>query len=641
MADDMKLTAKVAVEVVDEALQNFEELLSGVLKKMNAVEGAAKDFLKGIPQANQVEKVLKKTVRELKNEENALQRNTKEQKKNTRAKKANDKASKNQYKSTGKTAAAFGGVTAKLAQIRVAAGLTSYAVGGLIATMAVPAGIVAGWTYFLKTVSDTERHLQSAAQAVDVSSNFLSGLTVVAEDAGLSMENASDQLEELVNRVGDAIEDPGGKSGTMFSRIGLDALQLKDDLQELGREATYKKVIDSILRSDLTDALKVRAGDELFGGEGNRMLATFVRMQKETGKLGSAQIDMYSKMVGKSKEATTAANNFSRQFELIGKVVQSLFIESLRPTFEETGALLGAVTDYATENREAFVAIGKELSGNFGKVIYYVADLLLDMMLIIARNKTMIITTVKAIGAAFSFIIKPVLFAIDGLSQLHDVFKFLLVALVAGKVFLMKFGSAVLWAFAPLAAKVILVYALITALIHLYENSEEAWKGLKVLGEGILTFFKTIGDVLLGIADGITAPFQLVFSFITGGFSVVEKKTKEIFDRMTTRFKGVTQTLKNAANTVKALVGMDTAEDDGPSPEATAHIQKMRANMARIEKLKTQAAGGVEKNVNNNNNNSSSTIDNSSTSGDTIINVDATNMSAEELDTFIESKGNH
>ena len=86
MADDMKLTAKVAVEVMDDVLQNFEELLSDVLKKMKAVDKTAKEFLNEIPQANKVEKILKKTVKELHREEEALRDNTKEQKRNTKEK---------------------------------------------------------------------------------------------------------------------------------------------------------------------------------------------------------------------------------------------------------------------------------------------------------------------------------------------------------------------------------------------------------------------------------------------------------------------------------------------------------------------------------------------------------------------------
>ena len=636
MADDMKLTAKVAVEVMDDVLQNFEELLSDVLKKMKAVDKTAKEFLNEIPQANKVEKILKKTVKELHREEEALRDNTKEQKRNTKEKEKNTKQSKHQYNAAGKTAAAFGGLTAKMAQFRVVLGLASFAAGLLTSALAVPAGVIAGWTFFLKQISDTERRLQAAAQAVGVSSNFLAGLTVVAEDAGLSMENASDNLEELVNRVGDAIEDPGGKSGTMFSRIGLDAVQLRDDLQALGRETTYKKVIDSILSSDLTDALKIRAGDELFGGEGNRILATFVRLQKETGKTGSALIDMYSNAVGKSKEATQAANSFSRSMELSGKIIQSIFIESLRDAFRTTEELFNSLNSYVTENKKSIIQIGRDISATLTDLFFYVSNLFLDMILIIVKNKDILMDIGKVLFFIFDVGTKAVLGFLKVFSALPTEMRYFLATLGPLKIAM----SGVVASFIAMNAPVLGIIALITLVGYALNQVVDNWDGIVDGLDVVWEYWKEVfSDMYDSVALFISNVWDKIKGFATSikeAFSSIGDAWNDLWSGMMEKFERFSKVFTDGWKTLKSLAGFD--DEDKPSPEYKSKMDSWRDQLNNASMLRFQAVSGVEKSSTTN---TSSTITNN-TSGDTNVTINAGSADAAEIhEMLIESKGNH
>jgi hypothetical protein len=595
MSSDLQLTADILISIKDKVLQDFEALLTSVHTKMKAVDKEAKDMLSGLPKENKVNKILRE-------QGNQLAKNTEQIKKNTQAKKKNTSAGKKNESQATRTSAALGKLPALLAKIRVGLGLISFAGKTALASIAVPAATLAGWTYLLKRFSDGEREISNAARAIQVSVDYYKSLGLVANDAGLSIDNLSDLHEELVNRIGDAKENMKGASGTAFSILGLDPR----DLENMSRTESFMKTVSAIQKSNLSDMAKIRLGDELFGGEGNRFLTYLV----ETNTEFSTSIEKYKSLVKLSNEASKSSKEFSTGFRNVTSVLSSLVLEGLNPVFEELNPVISYFTHFLVNNKKQVIGFVRELGSELSNAIYHIANFLSYMVSWLVDNRKSIFRWSRVVFEVVSKVTLAIASLINVLLKLDEITKgysttallvigamllfksttkFIIVKLFSLAQILVATVIPAMWgyvtAIAGSVAAMLPMIALITVIVgsiwYLYKNKEKAFSGIKLLWEALITSIKTATTPLLVLLDLLKATVLTVWDVFANGGKNVAKIWGDTFRKISSRVDSVIGKMKEYMNTVKALTGSSLEDlESSNNPEAKALVANFKRNQA-------------------------------------------------------------
>ena len=651
MGADYKMTAEIVTQIADDTLNKFEDLLKGVLKNMKAIDKEASTFLKGIPQGNSVAKILNKV-------NNATAKNIKLNNQNTKAQTKYEKASRKVSSANGKNAVSMGGINARLAQIRVRLGLVSFAAKGMLAAFVIPAGFLAGWSFFLKVIGDGERKMQNMAKAVNVSTNFFRAMGLVADDAGLSIENASDLIEELPNRIGDAIDDLAGtgKSAKGFASLGLSAVQLRKDLVNLGREETFVNLIDSIANSNMTLDAKIRTGDEIFGGEGNRMLAGILDTMERTGKSFNEVIRDYKKLASINEAASKAAAKFSLAFRNLNTSIKNVIVEGLKPMFEELTPLVDKFTEFISTSGDVD-AFAAQLITVLGNAFFFVADILLSFVEVLVLNKSILLSS-GAVAVTFAKAVFDLGIAfLKVTSYVSDSNKALVVISTTVGLLSWKFSGAIttiaksvawltllakglalnlLWtsqAFLAMLWPLLPLIGLLTAfgfaIKHLWDNSAMAAEGMKAIWESFVTVFKVLITPIIAIFEVFSAVIKTVWDVFATGGKNIEQIWGKAFGNIGRHLDGITGKIKEATSTFQHLLGLKDINDPmaaDNSPEVIAAKLRIKTRLAATKARQDISSGGSSSSTSNINNSTSTT------SGDTHVTINTSADPQEVVD---------
>ena len=301
----------------------------------------------------------------------------------------------------GKTAKAINKYAAKLAQVRVAVGLLKFAASAAFKLLAVPAGIVTGWTTFLGLAARGEREVSKLARSVQVGTGFLKAFSMATKDAGLSADNAVDMLEEMSNKIGDGLETPTHGTAMAFRELGLN---LKE-VQKMSRQKGLTTIMDSLTafrKRSGSDQQTVRLADEIFGGEGNK----FVGYLLESGELFSDLIKKNEEFNMVSDKTSTRMDSFGKSLERTKTMASGLVSEGLSEEFGVISLLLQDLQKYFSDNKEGITQriaeIGKALTDLSMKILKVFSDPVNIELFNSAINGTVIVLNgaVKALEKA-------------------------------------------------------------------------------------------------------------------------------------------------------------------------------------------------------------------------------------------------
>ena len=528
----------------------------------------------------------------------------------------------------------------------------------MLAAFVIPAGFLAGWSFFLKVIGDGERKMQNMAKAVNVSTNFFRAMGLVADDAGLSIENASDLIEELPNRIGDAIDDLAGtgKSAKGFASLGLSAVQLRKDLVNLGREETFVNLIDSIANSNMTLDAKIRTGDEIFGGEGNRMLAGILDTMERTGKSFNEVIRDYKKLASINEAASKAAAKFSLAFRNLNTSIKNVIIEGLKPMFEELTPLVDKFTEFITTSGDVD-AFAAQIITVLGNAFFFVADILLSFVEVLVLNKSILLSS-GAVAVTFAKAIFDLGIAfLKVTSYVSDSNKALVVISTTVGLLSWKFSGAIttiaksvawltllakglalnlLWtsqAFLAMLWPLLPLIGLLTAfgfaIKHLWDNSAMAAEGMKAIWESFVTVFKVLITPIIAIFEVFSAVIKTVWDVFATGGKNIEQIWGKAFGNIGRHLDGITGKIKEATSTFQHLLGLKDINDSmdaDNSPEVIAAKLRIKTRLAATKARQDISSGGSSSSTSNINNSTSTT------SGDTHVTINTSADPQEVVD---------
>ena len=345
---DAKLTAQIVIDFNKETLTAFNKVLKDSEKHLKSMVTASTRL------SNISRKTTSDVKKQTKSKTDAIKKETTETDRNTEAVKKNNKQTKKRNSQAAKTSAALGSLPSLIARVRVGLGLLKFVAGtagAALAALAVPVGLVAGWTSFLDKMSRGEREFSKTARSVQVGTGFLKAFSIATKDAGLSADNAVDMLEEMSNKVGDGLETPTHGTSEAFKQLGLN---LKE-VQKMSRQKGLSTIMDSIVKfrkNGGNDQQTVRFADEIFGGEGNK----FAGYLLETGELFSDLIAKNEKYNMISKDTSVFMDDFGNALEKTKTMAAGLVGEGLASTFERLIPVFELIQEMFIDNKDAITS---------------------------------------------------------------------------------------------------------------------------------------------------------------------------------------------------------------------------------------------------------------------------------------------
>lgn len=336
---DAKLTADIVIRFNEEMLKKFNKILKKTEKSLGVITKATNVT------------------------SNASKKATQSTKKHTKQLKENNKEAKKRASQATRTAASMGKLTATIAKVRVALGLVKFAAGLAIKAIAIPAGVVAGWSGFLIGLSRGEREFNRTAKSVQVGTGFLKAFSMATKDAGLSADNAVDMLEEMSNKIGDGLETPTHGTAMAFRELGLN---LKE-VQKMSRQKGLTTIMDSIVKfrkAGGSDQQTVRLADEIFGGEGNK----FAGFLLESGELFSDLIDRNKEYNLVSNETSKIWADLGESSEKTGGMFSGLLKEGLSESAADLEGLMRGLQVFMKDNKDELLETVKSVGDTFSGI---------------------------------------------------------------------------------------------------------------------------------------------------------------------------------------------------------------------------------------------------------------------------------
>ncbi len=189
----------------------------------------------------------------------------------------------------------------------------------------------------LKKLIDKSNELGKLAGEIGVTTQELQKLEHVGRSVGLELEDMVGGIEELRIRLAEAQQDGTGPLAEMFKKLGLDA----KDFIDLPIEEQIGIIADELNKLDETS--RQFAADEIFGGDGRRLMNVF-----DMGSEGIRKMTEEAERLGLvlSKETREGLKSISdAQMDL--ELTWEGFIGSMASTYAEEMEMMVAFTRVA------------------------------------------------------------------------------------------------------------------------------------------------------------------------------------------------------------------------------------------------------------------------------------------------------
>ena len=203
--------------------------------------------------------------------------------------------------------------------------------------------------------------LKNISDSLQVSPDFLNGISLATEQLGESFEKAQDVIKEFNIRMGEA------RTGAGPAVNGIELLGMSiADFNDMSPEEGFLKVAEAISKIE-DPQLKIFTAGEIFGGAGEDMLALLNQgeegLQRFIDKARELSGPISSEDLQNVKDANDALGEMQRSFEGIIQQILIQMTPAIRDITEFFNKLLGKVKEIGkvwteiSEGLEAFFLI--------------------------------------------------------------------------------------------------------------------------------------------------------------------------------------------------------------------------------------------------------------------------------------------
>lgn len=215
---------------------------------------------------------------------------------------------------------------------------------GKLQTLLIGGAGVAGLTLAARSANQFATEMAQVSARLGVSTEFLSQMRVSIEAAGISFEGLTSALQDMQERLEDAVRG-GGEAREALDELGLSAA----DLLAQGGEQAFKTLVDALREVD-TESRQIFLADKLFADAGQRLVGV-INETSESLERQAARTRELGLVI--SQEAAEAAQDLTRRMAELLRVGQGF-------TQQATQAMTPALNQIA----QAFLNLGS--AANFG-----------------------------------------------------------------------------------------------------------------------------------------------------------------------------------------------------------------------------------------------------------------------------------
>ena len=268
-------------------------------------------------------------------------------------------------------------------------------VGGVAAIGGGFAAAAGGVGLFITSVNGANSEMANMSKAMGVSLDSTRLYGGLMESIGGNWENYTDLIEEMTNKMGEL--NATGEMKKLQEALGYSNLEFAK-MQKMKPQEQFESIMDVLLK--MPDAQKAAfISDEIFGGEGNKMVSV-ARLQAKSVEELYANFNKYNLY---TKEAQKQTEDFNNAMKPMGQLADS--------AKSQFAALLGGALTPLIKQTTEWVSANKELVNQ--KMADF-AQSFADSLEWIATNFDKILLVIKAIGAGiaifstFSAVIKTI-----------------------------------------------------------------------------------------------------------------------------------------------------------------------------------------------------------------------------------------
>ncbi|CAM0102910.1 hypothetical protein MYOV065v1_p0054 [Vibrio phage PS15B.2] len=249
-------------------------------------------------------------------------------------------------------------------------------IAGLTSALVVGAGAVNQ----MKLESD------NMTRAMGLSIETAEAVTSAIKGIGLGSENVTDLAEEMINKLGEVDPSKLGAVTDSFAQMGLNLR----DVIKLNPEDQFNTITDALLKmEDATQAAS--AADQIFGGEGNKIIST-LRLQ---GKSMEDITKNYQMMNFRTDQSRKGAEDMAKAQSKTAKIIGSLT--------QEVSGLIGKALAPMIDKFNEWMINNKELiSQNLDKLFNSIGNSIGD----VGQHMEALIGWIGDLGSNFSEFVK-------------------------------------------------------------------------------------------------------------------------------------------------------------------------------------------------------------------------------------------
>ena len=249
-----------------------------------------------------------------------------------------------------------------------------------IAALSTALVVGAGAVNQMKLESD------NMTRSMGLSIETAEAVTSVIKGIGLGSENVTDLAEEMINKLGEVDPSALGAVTDSFAQMGLNLR----DVINLNPQDQFNTITDALLKmEDATQAAS--AADQIFGGEGNKVIAT-LRLQ---GKSMEDITKNYQMMNFRTDQSRKGAEDMAKAQSKTAKIIGSL-------TQEVSGLIGKALAPMITKFNEFMINNKELISQNLDKLFNSIGNSVGD----VGQHMETLIGWIGDLGANFNEFLK-------------------------------------------------------------------------------------------------------------------------------------------------------------------------------------------------------------------------------------------
>ena len=249
-----------------------------------------------------------------------------------------------------------------------------------IAALSTALVVGAGAVNQMKLESD------NMTRAMGLSIETAEAVTSAIKGIGLGSENVTDLAEEMINKLGEVDPSALGAVTDSFAQMGLNLR----DVINLNPQDQFNTITDALLKmEDATQAAS--AADQIFGGEGNKVIAT-LRLQ---GKSMEDITKNYQMMNFRTDQSRKGAEDMAKAQSKTAQIIGSL-------TQEVSGLIGKALAPMITKFNEFMINNKELISQNLDKLFNSIGNSVGD----VGKHMETLIGWIGDLGTNFNEFLK-------------------------------------------------------------------------------------------------------------------------------------------------------------------------------------------------------------------------------------------